>query len=328
MYATAEHPAVTTADRLGLTLFFAIIAHAIVILGVTFTQTERPRTRSSTLDIVLVQQRSEVTPDEVDYLAQTNQDGGGDSRLRERPATPLPAPLTGPEANIVTAAPPAAVPPPVDVETESREPTPPDVSRVTPKAVLAQNEIPMEHKVATLLPPRPKPKPRRLTPRQDTPTEPAPAAVKPAINAANLISRSLAMASLSAEIDRKLHSYAKRPRRKWISARTRENRYASYMDAWRSKVERIGNLNYPDQARRKRLSGSLLLDVALNANGTVNDIVLRRSSGHPVLDDAAMRIVRLAAPYSPFPKGISKETDILHIERTWQFLASNRLASK
>ena len=100
------------------------------------------------------------------------------------------------------------------------------------------------------------------------------------------------------------------------------------MEAWRTKVERIGNLNYPDEARRQKLSGNLLLDVALNADGSINEIVLRRSSGFTVLDDAAIRIVELAAPFAPLPKSIREETDILHIQRTWQFLRGNRLAAR
>ena len=143
-----------------------------------------------------------------------------------------------------------------------------------------------------------------------------------------IINRSLAMTSLSAEIDRRLQAYAKRPKRKWITARTKEHKYAAYMEAWRAKVEKIGNLNYPDEARRKKLSGSLMLDVALNPDGTINEIVLRRSSGHRVLDDAAIRIVRLAAPFARFPDDIREETDILHIERTWQFLGSNQLFAR
>ena len=100
------------------------------------------------------------------------------------------------------------------------------------------------------------------------------------------------------------------------------------MEAWRAKVERVGNLNYPDEARRRRLSGDLLLDVALRPDGSIHRILLRRSSGHTVLDDAALRIVKLAAPFAPFPKDIREETDILHVERTWQFLTSNRLVGK
>ena len=100
------------------------------------------------------------------------------------------------------------------------------------------------------------------------------------------------------------------------------------MEAWRAKVERIGNLNYPDEARRRSLSGKLVLDVAIRPDGTLKSVMVKRSSGHPVLDDAAVRIVRLAAPYAAFPSTFKDEIDILHIERTWRFLASNRLAAR
>jgi protein TonB len=92
------------------------------------------------------------------------------------------------------------------------------------------------------------------------------------------------------------------------------------MEAWRAKVERVGNLNYPEAARKQNLSGSLILDVALNADGSINQITIRRSSGQKVLDDAAIRIVELASPFAPFPEQVREETDILHITRTWQFL--------
>ncbi len=100
------------------------------------------------------------------------------------------------------------------------------------------------------------------------------------------------------------------------------------MEAWRAKVERVGNLNYPDEARRKKLSGSLILDVALNSDGSINEITIRRPSGQPVLDDAAVRIVKMAAPYAPFPEDFVKEVDILHITRTWQFQSSERFAAQ
>jgi protein TonB len=91
------------------------------------------------------------------------------------------------------------------------------------------------------------------------------------------------------------------------------------MDAWRAKVESVGNFNYPSEAKRRHLTGNLLLDVALNADGSINEIAIRRSSGQKILDDAAIRIVELAAPFAPFPPEIRSELDILHITRTWKF---------
>ena len=142
----------------------------------------------------------------------------------------------------------------------------------------------------------------------------------PLPTAAQLLTRSFALASLNAELQQRLDSKAKRPRRKYISANTREYLYAAYMEAWRAKVERIGNMNYPNAARERRLSGNLLLDVAINPNGSVKEITVRRSSGHKVLDDAAIRIVELAAPFARFPDAVLEEVDILHITRTWKFV--------
>ena len=256
MHALTAHPGITPGDRLAATIVFAVLAHLIVILGVTFAHENHPEPRVTTLDVVLVPRSSDTPPDQADFLAQANQDGGGNADERARPETPPP--------------PPAAL------------------------AVRAS----------------------------DSPPAPAPGA-----DATPAESRSLEMAALSAEIERKLRAWTERPRRKWISARTREDRFAAYMVEWRRKVERVGNLNYPDEAARRGLSGDLLLEVALNPDGTVADIELRRSSGEPVLDAAAVRIVELAAPFAPFPPDIAGDVDILHIERTWFFHSDRRLTS-
>jgi protein TonB len=135
------------------------------------------------------------------------------------------------------------------------------------------------------------------------------------------------IARLTAELDRNSEYASQRPRHKSINASTREYRYSAYLEAWRKKVERVGNLNYPDEAKRKKLYGDLLLHVSLRADGSVQQIRVVRSSGHKILDDAAMRIVRLASPFAPFPTEIRKEVDILDITRTWQFQSNNRLFS-
>ena len=143
-----------------------------------------------------------------------------------------------------------------------------------------------------------------------------------------MASRNQEIARITASLEQKSADYAKRKRRKAISANTREYKYAAYLDTWRRKVERIGNLNYPDEAKRNSLYGSLVLTVSVRANGTLEQIRVLRSSGHKILDDAAIRIVRLAAPFSPFPQNIREQTDILDITRTWQFQNNNRLSWK
>lgn len=147
------------------------------------------------------------------------------------------------------------------------------------------------------------------------------------LSAIELIERSLEMVNLSEEVSEATRAYAKRPKQVYVSARTQEFKYANYMAEWVKKVERVGNLNYPDAARRAGVSGKLLLDVALNPDGSVRNISILKSSGHQVIDEAALRIVNLAAPFPPFPHEISKEADVLHITRTWEFSTSNRLKS-
>ena len=303
--------AVPPSERLGVSVLVALVVHALVVFGVTFVPEDPPRESRNTLDVVLVPKKTEKPPEKADYLAQVSQEGGGESPEKARPTTPTPAPLPAPEPEVTSAAPPPPPPPP------PAEPEPPAKQVVTSREAKTKVAPPEQEP-----PPEPAPKSR-----PEPEPEPQPES-RPRVSAAQLINRSLEMATLSAELDVRMKRYAERPRRKYINARTREYKYAAYMEAWRSKVERVGNLNYPDEARRRQLSGSLLLDVALNADGSINKIRLRRSSGEKVLDDAAVRIVRLAAPFAPFPKDIRDETDILHIERTWQFLGSNRLFAR
>lgn len=343
MHAITAPPSVESSDRLGFTLFVAIAAHAIVVLGVTFAPQERVRELVSTLDIILVQHRSEDPPEDVDYLAQANQDGGGESDDAERPATPLRTPFVGPIPDIAMASPPmrfreevlSTELEPVRTETAAAADVAPSAP---PPPVLTQDRIEVPEKFLSKPSVEPAPTTDARTvreaekapePKPEPQAQPeTPPQTTQALTAETLVNRSLAMASLSAEIDRRLQAYAKRPKRKWITARTKEHKYAAYMEAWRQKVERVGNLNYPDEARRAKLSGNLLLDVALRPDGSVEEIILRRSSGKKVLDDAAIRIVNLAAPFPRFPKSVAEETDILHVQRTWQFLSGNRFSSR
>ena len=149
----------------------------------------------------------------------------------------------------------------------------------------------------------------------------------PDITATRLIERSMEMVNLSEQLSEAMQAYAQKPRQVFVSARTQEFKYANYMSEWVRKVERVGNLNYPDEARRAGLSGKLLMDVVLNADGSVRNISIMRPSGNQVIDEAAVRIVNLAAPFAPFPPEILKEADILHITRTWEFSTTNRLTS-
>ncbi len=144
----------------------------------------------------------------------------------------------------------------------------------------------------------------------------------------DLVQRSMEIARLEAQINKDYDAYQKLPRRRFIGARTQEYRFAQYVEDWRIKVERIGNLNYPQAARQKRVFGSLQLTVAIRADGSVENVEVSRSSGKSLLDAAAIRIVKLAAPFPPLPPDIRRDTDILSITRTWTFTESDKLESE
>ena len=286
-------PTVTATDRLGLTLFFSVVLHGIIILGVVFSHTDPAKTKlSPTLEIILAQTSSAQKPDEADYLAQANQDGNGNVDKRVRPTRPRAAPLSSPSPgqNDVMSLPHEAAP---------------------PQSAHSMEVLTTDQAAAQAV---------DVTKEQDQPQQDMP-------SAAQLMMRSKEIAKLSADLSDSLEAYSHRPRQRYISARSQAYRDAAYLEAWRSKIERIGNLNYPEEAKRQNLSGSLILDVAINTDGTVHRIELRRSSGYKLLDDAAIRIVRLAAPFAPLSAEMRKDTDILHITRTWQFLNDNSFAS-
>ena len=335
MSAVAIKPGASSGDRLGLTICMAIIIHTMVVMGVSFTPEPIPESRFESLEVILVTKRSEKPPEDAELLAQSNLQGGGNSEQSERPSAPVEAPVPAPTPEIAaTSAPPVVqrveqVADPVatderapaqaqSAEAPAPSPAPERLVADAPQADLKKQE-PQSR-------PQPDAQVAPISPRQEQPRPKV--ATRPLPTAAQLITRSFAMASLDAELQQKLELRARRPRRKFISASTKEYRFAAYMEAWRAKVERVGNINYPDEARRKDLSGSLLLDVAINPDGSVREITVRRSSGQSVLDDAAVRIVELAAPFARFPDDFLKEIDILHVTRTWKFLNSDKFSSR
>lgn len=275
-------------DRLGLALFTSILLHMVVILGVSFSA---PRIRlpgSESLEITLVQTRSDKSPDHPQFLAQANQDGGGTSEARDIARSPLPVQEMSDQNSRMPLAQP---------EPQRR------VNSLNDLVALFTGE--KSKRAVTSSEPQPSKKEERKTPeRMGLPERRV---------------REAERARLNAEINRNFQEFQQMPRHKYLNARTQEYKYASYMDAWRAKVERVGNLNYPEQAKRQGIAGSLVLDVAIKPDGSLQDVQVRRSSGQKVLDDAAVRIVELAAPFAPLPPDLRAEADILHITRTWKF---------
>lgn len=289
-------PTITAFDRFGLTLFFAVVIHALIILGITFSsESLNEPEHIQTMEVTLVQSRSERPVEDAQFLAQANQQGSGNTPDTEKPVAPRRQEVATPHKNTGTApkSSPAVTP---------REQTP-----------QTQQQAVMTAKAAT----KPVPDRPQSAPQQNE-----------SPSASQLIARSMQIASASAEYEQQKLANKQQKRSKFITASTTEYNYAAYQDAWRLKVERIGRINYPEEATRRRLTGKLILTVVLRADGSIQNISLDQSSGNRVLDDAAQRIVRLAAPYAPFPDNIRAETDLLHITRTWIFQSGNRLTSR
>lgn len=281
-------------DRLGITLLLASVLHAVAVLGVSFTYEAKSAAGLSTLDVILVQTRTEEAPEKADFLAQANQQGGGDSDKAARPAEPFTSLVPKPDPGIA----------PTPVQQSS---PPPSSERQQTPEVLTQREA----SVAVVSVP------------SQSPVQPS---EQP--SARELIERNMEMARLQAEINRNSQAYAKRPKRKFISANTREYDYAEYMQTWVAKVERVGNINYPEEARRRDLNGSLVLTVAIRRDGSVEGVEIIQASGESVLDDAARQIVAMASPFAPLPTVAGEQIDVLHITRTWQYLPGNVLQSQ
>jgi len=307
-------------DRLGLTISIAILVHALIIFGISFTKEDRPSTRMNTMEIVLINQETKM-PEESNVLAQKNLEGGGETEEIFEPSTSIKPNLSKSNEQIIEQ-------PNIqeellqnyNVETSKAEiPEILDINKENIETITTEN---IENEIIDLV--SEKQKSDFVYEKLDETNTEKKIAKKtppPIIPTSDeLLSNSFEIASSNIEVRRDMIEKTQRPRRKFISASTKEYEYATYMDTWRRKVERIGNLNYPEEAKELNLSGSLRLDVALNKDGTINEITIRKSSGEKLLDDAAIRIVELAAPFPSFPNNIENQVDILHILRTWQFI--------
>ena len=286
-------PAMTASPvttSLSLSMVFSVALHIFALFGIALVMPD-PRSTASLmqpLQVVLVNTKSKSRPSKADALAQADLDGGGNTADDRRAKTPLPT------------------------IRDDRQFTPERRSK-------RLTDLEEETK-------------RVLTRLKSDHTVVVPEIKKQKVNAASsgddLVQKSLEIARLEAQINKNFEAYQKLPRRKFIGARTQEYRFAQYIEDWRVKVERIGNLNYPEQARRQQLYGRLQLSVSIRADGSVESMEVSKSSGKRILDAAAMRIVKLAAPYAPLPANITKDTDILTITRTWTFTQSDRLESE
>lgn len=285
----------TVRTRFGAAGGISLLVHAFVIFGLTFTVPDlrELQNMSPPLDVVLVNTKSQAKPSKADALAQHNLDGGGNTDSKQRAKSPLPA---------------------VTRDTETTE-------LQQAKKRVAELEREAVQLLARVGPSQVDSNPTKAAP------QPAPEKAA-AVDSTELMQRSLAIARLEAQISKDWNAYQERPRRKFVGARTQEYRFARYIEDWRQKVERIGELNYPQTARDQRIYGSLMATVSIRADGTLEKVQIDRSSGNKVLDDATVQIVKLAAPYAALPPDIARDTDVLHISRTWTFTRADRFISQ
>ncbi len=285
----AESPQITSFDRLGLTLFLAISIHAMFVLGVSFTREDDPlQPPAPPMEITLVHPIDPVKVKDAKLLAQVGQEGGGNDSREGRVAS-------------------QSMAQPVSQGHEAAS------SRAEQRPEQSHREADMMMTTSN-----PEAEEIKSDPRKEQPVTVAEAEE-------TLQKQQQEIARLSAEINRSLEAYAKRDRHRYLAARTKSFRDALYLEAWQEKIEQIGNLNYPNEAKRRHLTGDLILDVAIIPDGSLDSVTIRHSSGKKILDDAAIRIVRLAAPFAPFSKDMRRDTDVLHIIRTWRFMNGDRL---
>ena len=286
-------PAITAADRMSFSLFLAAAFHVLILLGISFALPDRTIEQfQRSLDVVLATTFSEERPEEADFIGQADQIGGGESDTVEKPSTTEVTPFPDEQMNEVSQ------------QKASRE----------VEAKVEENQVLTAEQSEKI----------QVQPE----TQPLEEEQQESLSTANFYNTSAEIASITAQLEEAKRVQAKKPKKRQVSASIHRASDALYLDAWRRKIEKIGNLNYPEKARRNGIFGSLSLKVAINKDGTVHEISIRRSSGHKILDDSAIRIVRLAAPFAPLTKEIMVDTDILEIIRVWHFLPNSGLQTR
>ena len=280
-------------ERFRFMIFLSACAHALFVLGVGFTYLTDANDESS-IEVILAQYHSQIQPDDADFIAQENQTGSGSQDETTVPSSPFMSDLNDADINEVRPAHAAQV--------LNETPEQPNLT--------ALYSINAEQAVAQ----------QRNMPEQEE---------KQALSEQSSSEEiSLAIASLQAQLDLQQQAFARQPRKYTLSsASARKSHEASYLDSWRRRVEAVGNINYPVQARQQQVYGNVRMLIALNASGQISETRIIQSSGESLLDQAAVVIVNLAAPFEPFPEELKAEADILEIVRTFRFHEGNTLSS-
>ncbi len=307
-------------DAMKIAIVISVFIHAIILTIKFQPELKKLADRLPSLDVVLVNAKTKSAPDKAELLAQANLDRGGNTEADRKLKTALPSPKEKaaevklkPNSQAQSAAKSAKL-----KAQEAREQKRVDELEKQAQELLTQ--VNSTKKIAS-------------SPTQNaTSAEPEKGEqqtkVKSQLNTQELITAAREIDKLEAQIAKQQDEYQKRPKRKFIGARTKEYRFALYVESWRQKVERIGNMNYPEAAKAQKLYGQLRMTVSIKADGSLESVIIDQKSNYPVLDEAAKRIVELAAPYAVFPEDIKHDTDILSITRTWTFTQEDSLSTE
>lgn len=310
--------AVTNSKMSGLTIaiWISILVHA-VILSIQFQpELKKLQDKLPVLEVFLVNAKTMSKPENAEIYAQANLDRGGNTEQDRKLKSALPA--IKQQKTDFTVKPSATL-----KESAKAAKKTADEQELQRVALLEKQAQELMTQIAS-------------TQKVDSKFAQTASAKEPEagtqqaskkLDMHDITAAALEMDRLEALISKQQDEYQKRPKKKFIGARTKEYRYALYVEAWRQKVEKIGNLNYPEAAKSLKLYGQLQMTVSIKADGTIDSIEINRSSGHKILDEAAKRIVELAAPYAKFPDDVRKEVDILGITRTWTFTKEDSLAT-
>ncbi|MFQ6333938.1 energy transducer TonB [Methylophilus sp. 3sh_L] len=301
-------------------LWASLLVHAVLLTLHFQPELKAFKDQIPSLQVMLVNSKTRSAPEKADALAQANLDRGGNTDEQRKMKSPLPsvqqlqaalpetAPSNSPSASL------AAAPQETELVREKQR-----VAKLQEEAQALLTQLKASTSVTSLQAPSTLP---HHTPKEQRPAQRLPEQVP--TNQAAIQE----MAKLEALIAKQQEAYENRPKRQFIGARTREYRFANYVEQWRQKIERVGNLNYPQAARTQKLYGQLQMTVSIKADGTIENIHIHRSSGHRLLDDSARRIVQLAAPFPVFTEDIRQDTDVLSITRTWTFTRDDQLSTE
>lgn len=311
--------ALKTVSVMSVAIWASIAVHALLLSLHFEPELKKFADTLPTLEVMLVNAKTNTKPDKADVLAQANLDRGGNTDQDRKMKSALPA-VKQQKAEF-SVKPMAQVKAGKKAAKQTAEETKAQkhVAALEKQAQELMTQLESTNTVAS------QPVQKAAAKEVETGSQETPSKV---LNMSDLTAAALEMDRLEALIAKQQDEYQKRPKRKFIGARAKEYKYALYVESWRQKVEKVGNMNYPEAAKNLKMYGQLQMTVSINSDGSIETIELNRSSGHKVLDEAAKRIVELGAPYARFPDEVRKEIDILSITRTWTFTKEDSLATE